>query len=77
MPETSIEGAYAYSERVRLAVEQFGNMGIEGDPRANVTISGGVTAFDAAADISETILSRVDQALYKAKEDGRNRIMVL
>jgi len=38
-----------------------------------VTFSAGVAAWDAGED-PESLLSRADQALYRAKENGRNRV---
>lgn len=75
LPETNAEGAIGYSERVRRAVEEFGKTQLS-EFAPNLTISGGVSAFDPSGDTLETLLDRVDRALYKAKET-RNRIAVL
>jgi two-component system cell cycle response regulator len=40
-----------------------------------VTISIGVTATEGAGDSAEAMLRRADQALYRAKRDGRNRVV--
>ncbi len=42
-------------------------------PPGRVTFSAGVAAWDAGED-PESLLSRADQALYRAKENGRNRV---
>ena len=45
-----------------------------GDLMINVTLSAGVAAFpDHGIDI-DTLLSRADQALYRSKDEGRNRV---
>ncbi|HEY5962836.1 MAG TPA: diguanylate cyclase, partial [Xanthobacteraceae bacterium] len=41
----------------------------------NVTISIGIATLDTADDNASTILKRADQALYRAKRDGRNRVV--
>ncbi|ARA78845.1 DeoR faimly transcriptional regulator [Pseudomonas amygdali pv. tabaci str. ATCC 11528] len=41
--------------------------------RVTITVSIGVTAF-RTAERSDTAIKRADQALYKAKENGRNRV---
>lgn len=40
-----------------------------------VTISIGIALRDAASDTMETFLARADAALYKAKDEGRNRMV--
>jgi diguanylate cyclase len=61
MPETGLEGAGLFANRTRE----------EAARRLTVTLSGGVTvALDG--DSSETMLARVDAALYHAKNAGRN-----
>ncbi|MCE5269029.1 MAG: GGDEF domain-containing protein [Planctomycetaceae bacterium] len=63
MPQTDLAGACIFTERLRADVAD----------RLTVTISGGVTAA-RETDTPETLLSRVDAALYAAKTAGRNRI---
>jgi two-component system cell cycle response regulator len=40
-----------------------------------VTISIGIAALGAPGDNAAAILKRADQALYRAKRDGRNRVV--
>ena len=69
-PETAIEGAKVYAEKMRTIIEQtnFGKV-------KKITISVGVTIFNEN-DTIESITKKVDDALYKAKNKGRNRVEV-
>ena len=74
MPETNIEGAIIPVQRLRRMVEEY-DFEYNGT-KAKVTISIGLTMnyqdFNSAADL----LKSADDALYKAKEEGRNRVVL-
>src|SRR6476646_5540415 len=75
MPETDMAVATMVAERLRrrIASEPFV---IQQDARSlEVTISIGIAALSGADDNAATILKRADQALYRAKRDGRNRVV--
>jgi two-component system cell cycle response regulator len=75
MPETDMGVATMVAERLRrrIAAEPFA---IQQDMRLlDVTISIGIAARQEAGDTAATILKRADQALYRAKRDGRNRVV--
>jgi two-component system cell cycle response regulator len=75
MPETDMAVASAVAERLRrrIAAEHFQ---IElGARNIEVTISIGIAGLDSASDNAASILKRADQALYRAKRDGRNRVV--
>ncbi len=69
-PETTIEGAKVSAEKIRTLIEQ-NNF----DKVKRITISIGVTMFKEN-DTVNSIVKRVDEALYKAKNNGRNRVEV-
>jgi two-component system cell cycle response regulator len=75
MPETDMAVATIVAERLRrrIASEPFA-IG-HGAGALEVTISIGIATLDAADDTAATILKRADQALYRAKRDGRNRVV--
>jgi two-component system cell cycle response regulator len=75
MPETDMAVAAIVAERLRrrIACESFP---IEQGARAvEATISIGIATLDSADDNAATLLKRADQALYRAKRDGRNRVV--
>jgi len=75
MPETDMAVAGVVAERIRrrIAGEQFPIQ--KGSGAIDVTISIGIAALQSADDTADTILKRADQALYRAKRDGRNRVV--
>lgn len=75
MPETDMGVATMVAERLRrrIASEPFA---IQQEMRLlDVTISVGIAARQEAGDTAAIILKRADQALYRAKRDGRNRVV--
>ncbi|HEX3952191.1 MAG TPA: PleD family two-component system response regulator [Stellaceae bacterium] len=75
MPETSLAGAVRVAERLRMAVadELFLIQG--SGEKIVVTVSIGVAVTGEGEDTQETLLKRADDALYSAKNSGRNRVV--
>ncbi len=73
--ETPLEKAVIPLERLRRLIEEhvFKHNGIQ----INITISIGVSEVDENTDSVHKLFEDADKALYKAKENGRNRIMHL
>lgn len=69
LADTSLSGAAIAAERVRAAIEREG--AVHGGPE-RVTASIGVAEFCSGED-AESLVRRADEALYRAKELGRNR----
>jgi two-component system cell cycle response regulator len=75
MPETDMAVATVVAERLRrrIACEPFPVGG--GTNAVEITISIGLAARALANDTAANVLKRADQALYRAKRDGRNRVV--
>ncbi|MBE7703101.1 MAG: diguanylate cyclase [Cyanobacteria bacterium SIG28] len=74
MPETNIEGATIPVQRLRRMVEEY-NFDYNG-VKAKVTVSIGLTMNYPIFNSSADLLKSADEALYKAKESGRNRVIL-
>ena len=74
-PESSLVDTVIVAERIRKIIheEQIG----DGIKEESVTLSAGVTEIREDDASSEKFFSRADMALYKAKEEGRNRVVTL
>ena len=73
MPDTDLSFAYLVAERLRQSVADAPFV-LNGEARQlPVTISIGVAASQNG-DTPEVLLKRADQALYRAKREGRNRV---
>lgn len=72
MPDTDGNAALAVAERARHAVAQRG-IDVNGTT-LHITVSGGVAEFSRDGADWDALLTAADQALYEAKNGGRNRI---
>jgi|GEM_PF-3195386 len=74
LPEVAIELAHTIAERIRNAVASspFDGGGGQAIP---VTVSIGVSELGKDAKDIDTILRVADERLYRAKHDGRNRVV--
>lgn len=71
LPGSALEAGRALSDDLRAAVEAC-PFHFKGE-RVTVTVSIGVSAFQTG-DLAEAVLKRADQALYRAKAQGRNQV---
>jgi diguanylate cyclase (GGDEF)-like protein len=71
LPETRIDGATVFAERVRAAVAETPL----GQDEERITVSIGVAQWHDGDDSVRNLVSRADQALLQAKAAGRNRII--
>lgn len=75
LPETPLNEAAGVAERAREAVEALHFDSSNSDPARHVTLSLGVTTLPTGG-TKEQLVSAADQALYRAKRQGRNRVVV-
>jgi two-component system cell cycle response regulator len=75
LPATDLRVAEKIAERMRKAIsaKPF-NAGVSA--AINITVSIGIAALEGAEGSIEELLKRADQALYRAKRDGRNRVVL-
>ncbi len=76
LPETDREGAVTIANRIR---KRIGKMEVPaGDEVMQTTISVGIASYPADYPGSaKGLLEKADQALYAAKEAGRNRVVTV
>ena len=76
MPRTTVRDALVPAERLRQAIEKYRFQRAEED-FIFVTASFGLAELDLdAEDIMDTLIVRADEAMYRAKESGRNRVVL-
>jgi diguanylate cyclase (GGDEF)-like protein len=69
LTDATPEGASVFAERVRARVEEL--------PLDHpLTISGGIARYERGMEGPEDLVRAADRALYRAKETGRNRVLV-
>ncbi|MFN0206393.1 MAG: HDOD domain-containing protein [Planctomycetota bacterium] len=73
LPNTPLAEGVAVAERVRTAVEAFGKTNAAKFGGRGVTVSGGI-AVNKPGERIEALLGRADAAMYRAKQNGRNRL---
>ena len=69
MPETGIEGAAEFAERIRKRIKK------EQLPEGQITVSLGVSAFPMHGDAPDQLIAEADAALYLAKRAGGDRVV--
>jgi two-component system cell cycle response regulator len=75
MPDTDAALAFTVAERLRKSVENTMFDISRAPGKLPITISVGIASSMGSDDTAEKLLHRADQALYRAKRDGRNRVI--
>ena len=74
LPETGKNAAFVVGERIRERVENS-KLDYKGQD-ISLTISGGLASFPIDATDTENLIKNSDTAVYKAKESGKNNIVI-
>lgn len=74
LPETDLRGAQVAAEKVRDAVAGHRFPDLDGKRDIRLTVSIGVATYPDHAANKEALLSVADNAVYNAKESGKNRV---
>ena len=70
LPNTDLDHARVITEKLRKVIEDCKRV-----DELRFTVSIGIATFVVSEDTLESVLKKADEALYKAKESGRNRIV--
>ncbi len=76
LPEIGIKAASWVAEKLRDAVLAVHFPGEEKLPHRHLTISIGVASFPENGKSAEEVLRQADKALYRAKDSGRNKVIM-
>lgn len=73
LPLTNLKGAQQAAEKIRLHTEATNNIGID----LSITVSVGLSSVkDHAVKSCDDLINFADCALYRAKDNGRNQVIV-
>lgn len=75
LAEVDTEGAYTCTEAIREAIKHL-SLHYREQTLSQITISAGVATFPTHGDNPDDLINAADKALYKAKKNGRDRIVV-
>lgn len=75
MPDTDVAFASTIAERLRASVEATPFKISRAPNSLCITISIGIASSECGDDGADALLHRADQALYRAKREGRNRVI--
>lgn len=75
LPECSLQQATVRAEEIRKRLREFRSQADQPAAPA-LTVSIGVAAFDETTDHVDLLLKFADEALYQAKREGRDRVVV-
>lgn len=75
LAETELDVAFLAAERLRKEIESVPFIINDDGTQITVTASFGITQYKGRKDNADSMLKRADEALYRAKEAGRNQVI--
>lgn len=75
LPDTELEDALSFADKLRRKIERL-SVVLNGQQLGKITASFGVAVYPLHGDGQLDVLRAADQALYRAKASGRNRVEV-
>ncbi len=75
LPDVNIEQAYQIAERLRKAIE-IRDLEVEKGKYINFTASMGIAEVNDSMESIEELYKKADEALYKAKKNGKNQVQL-
>ncbi|MFQ5900780.1 MAG: diguanylate cyclase [Thermodesulfobacteriota bacterium] len=72
-PEIDKEGAYALAMKLKNVINAHKFLGSEGDV-TGISFSAGIASIPQDGDVLGDLLQRADDAMYRAKRNGKNRV---
>jgi diguanylate cyclase len=75
LPETNLDSAMVMAERIRRTIEK--KVHEYDQQKIQITVSVGVHEFKGNLDSADTLLKKADEALYLAKDAGRNKVIAV
>lgn len=76
LPETSRKHATVVAGSIREIIENHPFYAREKQPNGKLTVSIGIAVYPNDAETGDGLVDKADQALYKAKHTGRNKVCV-
>lgn len=74
LPDMDINKAKTVGESIRKKIEEAEFPGMEVLPKGKLTVSIGIAEYPLMADSKERLIQKADEALYKAKSIGKNKV---
>ncbi|MEA2477239.1 MAG: hypothetical protein QOC87_1438, partial [Actinomycetota bacterium] len=76
LSETDKQGAFTTAEKILFAIRSMPFGGTNGEAPVSLTVSIGVASYPEHGDSFRGLVRCADEALYRAKQEGRDRIYV-